>query len=189
MNLETSTLILNKDGSPLSIVPLSVVDWQTAIKLLTLEKVKVLKDHENWIVRSPSIELAVPSIVICTEYIKWQRRIKYSRTNVYLRDDFMCQLCGARPPVDLLTLDHVVPRSMGGKTNWANVITACRKCNGEKGNNHKVVPNKMPYKPTYYELLAKRKKHPIQIRDPDWAYYLGDWDPKMIRLVPVKKIN
>jgi len=186
MGPDSSTLILNKDGNPLSIIPLSVVDWQTAIKLLTLDKVKVLKNHENWVVRSPSVEMSVPSIVICTDYIKWPRRIKYSRTNVYLRDDFTCQLCGAKPPIQLLTLDHVIPRSKGGKTNWFNVITACRKCNGEKGNDHTVLPSKMPYKPTYYEILAKRRKHPIHIRDMDWIYYLGDWDPKMIRYIPIK---
>src|SRR5215471_16280986 len=86
------TLILNKDGSPLSLVPLSVVTWQVAIKLLFLGKVTVLKEHEDWVVRSQKLEMHVPSIIICAEYVKWNKRIKYSRTNVFLRDDFTCQL-------------------------------------------------------------------------------------------------
>jgi len=189
------TLILNKDGSPLSLVPLSVVNWQVAIRLLSLGKVKVLKDHEDWVVRSQKLEMFVPSIVICTDYVKWNKRIKYSRTNVYLRDDFTCQLqttsrCKehhGKVKIAELTLDHVVPRSKGGKTNWTNVITACKDCNADKGNDHTIVPKKMPHKPTYYEILAKRKKHPVRVRDLEWAYYLGDWDPSLVQVIPIKQ--
>jgi 5-methylcytosine-specific restriction endonuclease McrA len=189
------TLILNKDGNPLSLVPLSVVSWQVAIRLLSLGKVTVLKEHEDWIVRSQKLEMHVPSIVICTEYVKWNKRIKYSRTNVYLRDDFTCQLQSTtrcrenhgKVKISDLTLDHVVPRSKGGKTNWTNVITSCKECNSNKGNDHTIVPKKMPYKPTYYEILAKRKNHPVQVRDPEWAYYLGDWKPELIRVSQPKQ--
>ena len=188
------TLILNKDGSPLSLVPLSIVSWQVAVRLISLGKVRVLKNYDNWCVRSPSITMPVPSIVICTDYVKWTKKIKYSRSNVYLRDDYTCQLQSTskckqnhgKAPETELTLDHVVPRSLGGKTSWTNVVTSCQTCNSEKGNNHAIKPKKAPYKPTYYEIFAKRKKHPIRIRDPEWVLYLGDWDHSLVHVTPVK---
>ena len=187
----SDTLILNADGQPLSHVPLSIITWQVAMRLMFLGKVKVLKSYDNWSVRSQHLEMKVPSIVIMTEQVKWSKNLKYSRSNVYLRDDFTCQLqttsrCkDAKGKVKLteLTLDHVVPRAHGGKTNWVNVCTSCKACNSEKGADKTIVPKKKPYKPTYYEILNKRKTLPIHIRDPDWAYYI-DWPPDLIRLMP-----
>jgi 5-methylcytosine-specific restriction endonuclease McrA len=185
------TLLLNADGTPLSQIPLSVVSWQVAMRLMFLGKVNVLKEYDNWTVRSQHLELKVPSIVIMTEQVKWSKHLKYSRSNVYLRDDFTCQLQTTRLCKDVsgkvklteLTLDHVVPRSKGGKTNWTNVCTSCKTCNSEKGNDDTIVPKKKPYKPSYYEILAKRKTLPIHIRDDDWRFYI-DWPEHLIRLIP-----
>lgn len=191
------TLILNKDAYPLSMVPLSVISWQVAIRLISLGKVRVLKNYDDWFVRSPTITMPVPSIVICTEYVKWTKKVKYSRNNVYLRDDFTCQLqstsrCKAAHGVtklEELTLDHVIPRSKGGKTSWTNVVTSCQTCNSEKGNDYKIKPKKAPYMPSYYEIFAKRKKFPIRVRDPEWVHYLGDWDPTLIEIINSKQTN
>jgi 5-methylcytosine-specific restriction endonuclease McrA len=185
------TLLLNADGQPLSYVPLSVVTWQVAMRLMFLEKVRVLKTYDSWTVRSQHLEMNVPSIVIMTEQVKWSKNIKYSRANVYLRDDFTCQLqttnrCkDAKGKVKLidLTLDHVVPRSEGGKTNWLNVCTACKPCNSEKGADARIVPKKKPYKPTYYEILNKRKTLPLHIRDEEWKFYI-DWPEDLIKVTP-----
>jgi len=185
------TLLLNADGSPLSHVPLSVVTWQVAMRLLFLGKVKTLKEYDNWIIRSQHLEMKVPSIVIMTEQVKWSKTLKYSRSNVYLRDDFTCQLqttwrCKeAKGKVKLteLTLDHVIPRSHGGKTSWLNVCTSCKTCNSEKGADHKVLPKKKPHKPTYYEILAKRKTLPIHIRDEEWKFYIA-WPDHLVKVLP-----
>ena len=128
----SDTLILNADGNPLSVVPLSVVTWQTAIRLAYQDKVRVVNEYEDWEVHSPSVTWKVPSIVMCADYVKWSRQVKYNRSNILLRDLFTCQLCGARPPISQFTLDHVVPRVHGGKTNWTNIVTACKKCNHAK---------------------------------------------------------
>ena len=185
------TLLLNADGTPLSSVPLSVVSWQVAMRLMFLGKVNVLKEYDNWVVHSQYLEMNVPSIVMMTEQVKWRKNLKYSRANVYLRDNFTCQLQTTRycksvhgkVKLTELTLDHVIPRSHGGKTNWLNVCTSCKTCNSDKGSDHLVVPKKTPYKPTYYEILAKRKTLPIQIKDAEWAYYI-DWPEDLIRVVP-----
>jgi 5-methylcytosine-specific restriction endonuclease McrA len=180
------TLILNKDGTPLSMMPLSVVRWETAIRLLTLDKVHVMKDHDDWVVRSPSTTMNVPSVVICTEYVKWNRHIKYNRNNVLLRDDYTCQYCLKRFGVSTLTIDHVVPRSHGGKTSWKNVVAACKDCNSRKGNNKDIVPKKMPHRPSYYELVAKSRTRTLRIRDEYWLSFI-DWPEDKIDLVPYKR--
>ena len=185
------TLLLNADGQPLSYVPLSVVTWQVAIRLLATDKVKVLKAYDDWVVRSQYLEMPVPSIIICTEHVKWNKHLKYSRANVYLRDNFTCQLQTTSKCRELegkvklteLTLDHVVPRSHGGKTNWLNCCTSCKACNSEKGNDKSVKPKKMPYKPTYYEILNKRKQFPIHIKDEEWKFYI-DWPEHLVKVVP-----
>ena len=185
------TLLLNADGTPLSHVPLSVVTWQVAMRLVFLGKVRVLKDYDYWVVRSQHLEMKVPSIVIMTEQVKWSKALKYSRSNVYLRDDFTCQLqstrrckeAGGKVKLTELTLDHVVPRSAGGKTSWTNVCASCKECNSEKGNDAKIVPKKMPKKPTYYEILNKRKTLQIHIRDAEWKFYV-DWPDHLVKVMP-----
>lgn len=184
-------LLLNADGSPLSHVPLSVITWQVALRLVFQEKVKVLKSYDNWIARSQHLEMPIPSIVMMTEHVKWSKHIKYSRSNVFLRDNFTCQLQHTNRCKELhgkvklteLTLDHVVPRAAGGKTNWTNVCTSCKTCNSEKGSDKTIVPKKAPYKPTYYEILNKRKTLPIHIKDAEWAYYIS-WPDHLVKVLP-----
>lgn len=176
---------------PLSLVPLSVVSWQVALRLLFTEKVKVLKEYDDWVVRSQHLELPVPSIIIMTDQVKWSKTLKYNRTNVYLRDDFTCQLqitsrCKDRKgktTVADLTLDHVKPKSQGGGTSWTNVCASCKACNSEKGNDASIVPKKAPWKPTYYEILAKRKTLPICIKDEEWKFYIA-WPEHLVTVVP-----
>lgn len=190
-------LLLNADGNPLSIMPISIISWQTAIRLVVVEKVSVIEEYDNWVVNSPSTSMNVPSIVLCTDYIKWNRQVKYNRTSVFLRDDYTCQLqstyrCkqahGKGYRASELTLDHVVPRSHGGKTSWTNVTTACRDCNGEKGNDKTVKPKHEPRRPNYYELVAKRQKMPITVRDLSWLTYLA-WDRELIMYHPYNGKN
>ena len=187
----SDVLLLNASGEPLSLVPLSVVSWQDAMRLYFTGKVRILKSYTDWTVRSQHLNMDVPSIIIMTKHVKWDKTLKYSRTNVFLRDDFTCQLqitsrCkdrhGKAKLIDL-TLDHVTPKSQGGKTVWANVCTSCKACNSEKGSDETVVPKKRPTKPSYYEILAKRKKLPIHIKDNEWRHYIA-WPEDLIKVVP-----
>jgi 5-methylcytosine-specific restriction endonuclease McrA len=181
----SDVLVLNADGTPLSVVPLSVVTWQVAISLMVRGRVRCLKEHDGWVVRSPSTTMKVPSVVICTTFKKWNRLVKYNRANIYLRDDYTCQYCMKRFSLSALTLDHVVPRSHGGKTNWTNVVTACGHCNFNKGNDATIVPKIKPVKPSYYYLMAQRKKHPIVIKDHYWQTFL-DWPEEKVNYKPYK---
>ena len=147
-----------------------------------------MHEYEDWIVRSPSSEWHVPAVVITSDFIKWNRMVKYNRTNILLRDLFTCQLCYAKPPATMLTLDHVVPRVHGGKTNWTNIVTACKDCNHKKGDNKEIRPKVMPTKPNYYELMSKRMRYPITVRHESWLNYLA-WEPHLVEMrAPRKKV-
>ena len=93
--------------------------------------------------------------------------------NVFLRDSYTCQYCGIDVTRKNVTLDHVLPVSFGGKSTWENSTTSCDRCNGAKGNNKKIKPKSVPYKPSYWELVDKRKKMAFDIRHPSWVQYLG----------------
>lgn len=168
----SDTLLLNADGVPVSFLPLSVINWQEAIKYMVLDKANVLSWHDNWIVRSARWETQVPSILMLKEYMKPKTTVRFSKGNVFLRDGYHCAYCDTPLQKRDCTLDHVLPSSHGGKTTFDNCVTACGPCNANKGNNKKIRPKFKPYKPDFYELVNKRKKLPFQIRHPEWLEYL-----------------
>jgi len=167
-----STLMLNADGSPISYLPLSVISWEDAIKYIVLEKATVLEFYEDWVVHSATWETRVPAVMILREYEKRKTSIRFSKQNVFLRDGYECQYCGDSVTGRTATLDHVLPTSHGGKTTFENTVCACANCNANKGNNKKIVPKFKPLKPTYFQLIDKRKKLKFDLRHPSWAVYL-----------------
>lgn len=178
------TLLLNCDYTPLCITPLSVVSWQESIKFILMEKASVLFNYDKKYVHSPSITLNVPSVIYLNEFVKSVHNVKYSRGNIFLRDDYKCQYCGYYGyynQKDNLTLDHVVPRALGGKSSFDNIVTACSSCNIEKAHFMKMKPINKPYKPTYYQMVKKRKKYPIIINDIKWNDILG-WDKELVEV-------
>jgi len=168
----SDTLLLNADGAPVSFLPLSTITWQDAIKYMVLDKATVLAWHDNWIVHSATWETAVPSILILKEYMKPKTSIRFSKSNVFLRDNYTCAYCGCDLEKKACTLDHVLPTSHGGKTTFENTVTACGPCNAGKGNNKKIKPKFKPHKPDFYELVNKRKRMPFQVRHNEWLEYL-----------------
>ena len=114
--------------------PVRIISWKKAIILTLLGKVDVLEEYALTI-HSPSISLQLPAVVKLQRYVKYlPRKVKFSRQNLYHRDNYTCQYCHHPKPMSQLTYDHVIPRSRGGKTNWTNVVTACVRCNLKKGN-------------------------------------------------------
>jgi 5-methylcytosine-specific restriction endonuclease McrA len=91
------------------------------------------RDHHEW-VRCVRFELAVPRIIRLMLYERLPRQsVKFNRRNIYARDSNRCQYCGRRLPTTELSLDHVVPRSQGGKSTWENIVCCCIHCNVRKG--------------------------------------------------------
>ena len=172
-------LLLNSNYEPISILPMSVIGWQHALKLYFLDRVEILESYDDWVIRSEHLTINVPSVCVTKEYFNNKKHVKFSRANMYLRDLYQCQYCGDTFNGDDLTIDHVLPRASGGKTNWENCTTACKACNFRKG--HKLQkPLRMPFKPDYYSLVSKWKARPITIRHPSWHQYLGVKETKLV---------
>ena len=113
--------------------PLKIINWKKAITLLFLDKVEVLEEYGREI-HSVSFTIQLPSVVRLLRLVKKPRTpVKFSRQNIYARDKYRCQYCGAKFPLEELTYDHVIPRFRGGKTRWSNIVTCCIQCNRKKG--------------------------------------------------------
>jgi len=166
------TLVLNSDGMPVSVLPLSTISWQESIKYIVLDKADILLWHEDWIVSSASWSTAVPSVIMLREYMKPKSTLRFSRSNVFLRDEGKCLYCGISLESRHATLDHVHPVSKGGTTTWENCVTACGPCNVAKGDRTKMKPKFKPYKPTYYELVNKRKKQYFNVKHTAWLNFI-----------------
>ena len=127
--MQTQTLVLDQSFAPLKIIP-----WQRAIQLLTLGKVEVVEEYDAE-VRSRYLIIKIPAVVRLVKAFRRRRKpVKFSRVNIYARDDYRCQYCGDRRPIDELTYDHVMPRSRGGRTTWTNIATCCSPCNLKKAD-------------------------------------------------------
>ncbi len=115
-------------------LPHRIVDWRKAVTMLVIGKVEVVETYDE-VIRSVSVSLRMPAVVRLVRSIRYRDpKVRFSRINVLTRDGFRCQYCGTKLPARDLTFDHVVPRSQGGKTSWTNIVTACRRCNADKGN-------------------------------------------------------
>jgi 5-methylcytosine-specific restriction endonuclease McrA len=91
------------------------------------------EDHDDWI-RSVNFDILVPRVIRLVKYDQFPKNvIKFNRRNIFLRDENRCQYCGHKFPTHQLSLDHVMPRSQGGGTNWENIVCACLTCNVRKG--------------------------------------------------------
>ena len=167
------TLVLNADAKPYSILPLSTITWQESIKYLVLDRVRVLEWYDDWVVSSMSWETRVPAVVMVKQYIRKNTAVRFSKYNLFLRDQFVCQYCDDMiPHRNKCTVDHVIPISKGGKTNWINCVTACGPCNVEKGDKLGLRPRRQPYKPTYYDLVKNKELLQLKIKHQSWNNYI-----------------
>lgn len=143
--LNSSVLVLNR-----SYLPVHVTSARRAFALLyqgiaravneeyrtfdfeAWSQLAVVRDGES--VGTPSGRIRVPRVIVLLAFDRLPRRhVRFSRINIMTRDRFQCQYCGSRPARVELNLDHVVPRALGGRTTWENVVTSCLECNRTKG--------------------------------------------------------
>ncbi|KAI2496084.1 HNH endonuclease [Fragilaria crotonensis] len=174
-------LVLNADYQPISFLPLSMWHWQEAVKAVFSGKVTVVEVYPDVTIRAANLEIPLPSVIALNEYVQQpNNKPAFTKRNVFLRDEYRCQYCSHRFHTRDLSLDHVMPRCMGGRLVWENAVTCCKKCNGRKGSltvdEIKHVGMKLrrePYTPTQYQLhkiagqMLPKKVHPC------WAPYLG----------------
>lgn len=153
MVLQEKVLVLNKGFHIIGIITV-----QDAIKMIFKETAVVMNDKyesftlQEWqdhpknpiVLRSPQIQFNVPEIVRVLDFNKvLNLPIQLTNANVFLRDNYMCQYCGEKPPRNKLTIDHIIPKSRAAEFNfkgneincWTNVVTSCIICNNHKKDN------------------------------------------------------
>ncbi len=148
--MKDRVLILNQDFTPLAVCTV-----QRAFLLLYMNKAESIKNASTKTIRTVTRTFPMPAVVKLNRYIHIPfKSVVLTRNNIFKRDNFTCQYCGSK---EHLTLDHVIPRSKGGGTNWKNLITACKYCNAKKGD---MAPEQVgmklenkPYKPSYVIFL------------------------------------
>jgi len=182
MNLQQcQALILNADYEPLSYFPLSVVPWQGAVKAIFRGTVNVVSEYERT-VHASDFKMKLPSVLALKDYVKVKRQPAFTRFNLFLRDEWICQYCGEEFKTSELTFDHVVPRKHGGETSWENIVAACRCCNAKKGSKMPsragIYPIKEPKQPSIYELRRIGRKFPPHFLHESWRDFLY-WDSEL----------
>jgi len=141
---------------------LNVVNWKRAMCLLAKGKVQVLKQSERIIRTAEGIAIKVPAVMRLIKLIRtlYVNRVPFSKKNVLVRDGFKCAYCKSEKR--RLTIDHIIPKSRGGKTTFENCVSSCKPCNNKKGNK---TPSEVQmylkvkaYQPTISEFLRLKVK-------------------------------
>ncbi len=178
-------LLLNSDYSPIRIL-----SWKQAIiidfkyKENNNSPIEILAYHENNFIHGVGQKVFfIPSIIRIKRYFNlYNKKINFSRKNLFIRDNFSCQYCGKGFPNNQLTYDHVVPKSrykpdLKDSTNWTNIVTSCRHCNARKGDK---TPQEAgmrlltkPYIPNYENkyLSWHTELHTIYMDDPSYEVW------------------
>lgn len=127
--LQSPVLVLNATYEPVN-----VCGARRAL-ILILKGAALAEEESAKEIRSASLVVRVPSVIRLLEYhrIPYQTRV-LSRRNILIRDHYTCQYCAGTFPAAELTLDHVLPRSQGGKSAWENLVACCYACNNRKGD-------------------------------------------------------
>jgi len=151
--LDCNVLVLNKHYMPIRIVgarrAFSLLFRKLAEVVACEQGVYANYDFQSWCevsqfknrfepdgdwVSCVNLYIAVPRIIRLLFYDRLPRsEIKFNRRNIFARDKNTCQYCGKKQPTNELSLDHIIPKSAGGKSNWENIVCACTSCNAKKG--------------------------------------------------------
>jgi hypothetical protein len=159
-------LVLNYDYTPVNITNIT-----RALKLVIKEKAEIVKEGTAMF-RSEKVTFKAPSIIRLLNYVKIKFfKVVLTKKNILIRDNFKCVYCDSNKN---LTLDHLIPKSKGGKNDWLNLVTCCDSCNKKKGDKSpeesKMTLLRKPFKPSYYTFL----KSYLEKSFSDWDSYLID---------------
>lgn len=150
-------VLLNADYSFLN-----VVDWKRALRLIVKNKVKVLSYSQRCIHGTAGKVMRIPAVMRLIKLIRsvYRTCVPFSKRNVLIRDGFRCAYCGKQH--GKMTIDHIIPRSRGGRSTFENCVTCCRACNLKKGyhtpSEAGMYPRLRPSQPTISEFIRLRFK-------------------------------
>jgi 5-methylcytosine-specific restriction endonuclease McrA len=146
-----------------SYYPLQMIGWKKAITLSFTGRAEIVEHHQDIIIRSPNLDVKLPKVIRLFCKLGNINAVKFNRLNVLYRDNFTCQYCNVKFRPSELTMDHVIPRSKGGGTNWENIVAACACCNGKKADHlpHdcNMHPLKKPRKPAWLSLFILKMSY------------------------------
>lgn len=192
--LETNVLVLNRFYMAIRVVNVRralTLLYRNCAEVIVMEQGQFVSyDFENWIelsqlsalekqpdedyIQATNYELRVPRICRLTRFDRMPAQtVRFNRKNLFARDHHQCQYCGQKPPTNKLSLDHVIPRSLGGQTTWENIVCCCLRCNSRKGGR---TPSQArmsllshPVKPRFNPLLNQSTTDP---RYESWKTFL-----------------
>ena len=164
------TLLLNS-----SYETISFIGFRKLIKLIIKQKVDIVStwDEEiNWV----SGKIKLPAVVRMTYYVPRARiRSKFNRVGVFRRDLYQCLYCGIAVTPSKITLDHILPTSLGGESTWLNAASACTDCNARKANKTpEQAGMRLLHQPTIPEITLTTEYILMQPQHPSWADYFSD---------------
>lgn len=167
--MNAPVLVLNANFEPLN-----VCDTRRALGLILTGKADLVVNGRG-VIRTVSREIPRPSIIRLGKMVQRPRpRVKLTRREIFRRDNYTCQYCGRRSGE--MTVDHVLPRHLGGKHIWTNVVTACPACNHQKGGRRlgesgmKLI--RLPQEPPSSALYIFGRH---LTENMDWEPYIRGW--------------
>lgn len=186
--LKDPLLVLNRNWQAITFLPIqvgivtvmrdmaSVLDVQDYLLLTFEEWVELKRDTGRWI-QTPSTRMAAPEVIVLKKYgERPPRRVTFNRPNLGKRDAWECQYCGAPLTDKKLTIEHVLPRSRGGPTDWMNCVAACESCNARKADlTPKEAGMKLRTKPIKPNWRPKIRVPDREVR-PSWMPFLEKED-------------
>ena len=175
--LNAQVLVLNFNYEPLN-----VTSARRAIGMVMLGKAETVECNGE-LIRSERLAIPLPSVVKLAHFVRRPLpELKLSRKSILARDHYTCQYCGRTDGP--LTVDHIVPRHLGGDTEWANLVCCCTRCNSRKG--HRLVSaagmklTRQPRRPRYVPYISLAK-FLAAVRDEKWRPYLEPFiDPSLL---------
>ena len=193
--LSEPTLVLNKNW-----LPIRVCTVRRALTLVFKDLARIigtenyaLYDFASWLdlkvqagephIRTVSLSIRIPEVIVLRTCDRFTRpKVIFSRRNLFRRDRNTCQYCGERYSTEDLSIDHVVPRSLGGVSSWTNCVVACLACNARKGNRSleaatmelRRAPREPPPQMAFTIQLAQRKA--------SWEHFVSEayWNVELL---------
>jgi 5-methylcytosine-specific restriction endonuclease McrA len=187
--LKGSCLVLNRHWQPIQVTTVKeaislvakgsakIIDPSdfSAVDLVTWNDVSRAKTkHEGSVIRSQYLALVPPEVIVLAKYDgQGEKSVVFSRKNLFKRDKYTCMFCGVQPGPAELTIDHVMPKSRGGKSTWENCVLACVECNKRKANRTPdeagMKMRRTPKKPSWKTLAHVNPKE----RKESWDNFLS----------------
>jgi 5-methylcytosine-specific restriction endonuclease McrA len=184
--LNRPALVLNRNWQPVGVATVArslLKVWNETARIVapadyrqyTWDDWSRLRPQEGEpVIRTRHLRLRVPEVIVLIGYDRLPANaVTFSRRNVFKRDRYTCQCCGAQPGSEELTIDHVIPRAHGGGTNWENCVLACVMCNARKADRtppEAGMPlRRRPVKPVWQPLYAARG-----MRIESWSRFVSE---------------